>query len=760
MLTLHQGGGSGAVNSTLHLALGLAGLGVRVLFVCPPGSPVEAEARAGGLEVAPVALAPGRRRANARLLSELLARHPVDLINSQSSRDREALTLLGVTGRLSAPLVLTRRSWPRTSRLENWLAGRVASRVLAVSEPVRAALEAGGIPPAKLVVVPNGVLTERLDRVVREQEVDEWRRRIGWEPTRRTVGIVTRPKGQEVVLRALAQVATPVRLVLAGLDASALSLPLPAIPERHVVVRLPFDPAIRPLYELLEAALHPSRWDAMPQAVLEAMALGKPVIASRATGSAAVIRHEVDGLLASPDDPADWAAQLDRVLTDPALAARLGQAARHRARDDFSLERTVAGTLRVYQGVLDRFHVPRSAFHVGPPRHSNAELGTRNAELLLAYDFPPMRGGISRALGEIARHAADRGMIVSTGRSPGDSDWDGESGLRVVRAPVAAARLRTLGGLVRWARSAGAAADAGGCGFVWAGNLKPAGHVARWLRARRGLPYGLIVHGLDLGLLSEQAARSPRKRVIARSLLNGASGVVANSRWTADRYLALARDLGVPHSEECVRVVPLGADPLRFRPDGPVFRLGPGRWLLTVARLVPHKGIDTALAALALLAAARPDLRYAIAGDGPDRQRLLELTAHFGLVDRVRFLGQVEESELPALHRAAEICVGLSRQEGVQVEGFGLSLVEAQASGRPVVAAASGGIPDAVADGETGLLVPPADPEAAASAVAALLDDEALRRTLGSAGRLRVEQTLNWSRVVGDLSLAATAFRG
>ena len=755
VLALHQGAGAGSVNSTLHLGLGLAARGLRIRLVCPPGSPVEAEARARGLEVRPLHLEPGKRMANARRLADLLAHDPVDLINPQSSRDREALTLLGVLGKLPAPLVLTRRSWPRTSRLENWVAGRVAARVIAVSEPVRAALEAGGIPAEKLTVVPNGLLTDRIDRPVSTEEIEQWRRRIGWEPSRRTVGIVARPKDQKLVLAALPRVETPTRLVLAGLDGRMLTDPLPPMPERHAVVRLPFEPGVRPLYELLEVVLHPSRWDALPQSVLEAMALEKPVIASRATGNEVIIRDEVDGLLVAPDEPAAWAAALDRLLLDAEFAARLGRAARLRAREGFPLERTIEGTIRVYLEVLGRCRVPSSEFRGGRSRTS--ELGTRNPELLLAYDFPPMPGGISRALGEMARHA---GMPVSTGRCRGDGESDRQAGVPVVRAPVAAERLRTLSGLLRWARSAEAQARSAGSDFVWAGNIKPAGHVARWLRVRRGLPYGLIVHGLDLGLLAEQADRSARKRLVARALLAGAAGVVANSRWTAQRYRRLVADLGLPALQDRVRVVPLGADPLRFRPDGPAARLGPGRWLLTVARLVPHKGIDTALEVLARLADRYSDLCYAVAGDGPDRERLMTVAARVGVTHRVRFLGQVDEAELPELYRASVLCLGLSREDGVQVEGFGLSLVEAQASGRAVVAASSGGIPDAVADGETGLLVPPADAEAAAAAVAALLDDETRRGTLGSAGRRRVEQTLNWDRVARDLSVAAMAFRG
>lgn len=352
LLALHQGGGAGSVNSTLALGLGLRARGVDARLVCPPDSPVEAEARAGGLPVHPLPLARQSRFMNARALGALLRGQPVDIINSQGSRDREAFTWLGLTGRLPAPLILTRRSFPRSTRLQNWLAARVSARVIALSESVRDELAGRGTPRGKVVVVPSGFVASRMDRPVSNAERDAWRGRIGWEPSRRVIGVVARPKDQAVVLAALAHVATPVRLVLAGLDAAALAAPLPPVPERHAVVRLPFEPAIRPLYDLLELALHPSRWDAFPQAVLEALALGLPVVASDATGNAEIIRHEADGLLVAPTDPAAWAAAIDHLLGDPALAARLGAAGRRRAREDFSLDRMLDRTLAVYHAVL------------------------------------------------------------------------------------------------------------------------------------------------------------------------------------------------------------------------------------------------------------------------------------------------------------------------------------------------------------------------------------------------------------------------
>ena len=353
MQVLHQGGGAGSVTSTLHLSLGLARAGLHVRFVCPPGSEVEALARAGGLEVHPLRLLARQERANGAALAGLLARHPVDVINSQSSIDRRALTWLALTRRLGTPLVVTRRQMPRTFFLENWLMSRLAAQVVAVSRAVGEALIRRGTPHRKLTVIPNGVVTERIDLPVSDSAVDEWKARIGWERSRRTIGIVARPKDQQVVLRALQSVGTPVRLVLAGVEPqSRLGDLARSVAARHAVVCLPFTSDVRPLYELLDLVMLPSHSEGLSQALLEAMALGKPVIASASTGNLDLVTDGVDGRLVPPMVPVAWAAAIEELLTDAGLARRLGTAARRTARQTFGLERTVARTARLYESLL------------------------------------------------------------------------------------------------------------------------------------------------------------------------------------------------------------------------------------------------------------------------------------------------------------------------------------------------------------------------------------------------------------------------
>ncbi|HEU5154590.1 MAG TPA: glycosyltransferase family 4 protein [Gemmatimonadales bacterium] len=349
---IQQPGGTGASLSALHLSLGLAERGVKVRFACPVDSELEEDARAAGLEVDGLPFVRRSRQQNAALLHELLVRHPVDVANSHSARDRKALTWLGLTRRLTVPVVVTRRQMPRSFYLENWLSGRVASRVIAVSPAVAEALGRRGTPREKIAVVANGLITARVDRPLSTAEVEAWRHRIEWDPNRRTILIAARRKAQDVVLRALQSVTTPVRLVMAGAGENAFSHLIAKVPDRHAVMSFNFERDIRPLYELAELVLLPTWDEGLSQALLEALALGCPVIASAVPGNAYVLKDGVNGRLLPLDAPDQWAKAIDKLLGDQALRERLGAAGRRTAREDFSLDRTVSGTIAVYRDVL------------------------------------------------------------------------------------------------------------------------------------------------------------------------------------------------------------------------------------------------------------------------------------------------------------------------------------------------------------------------------------------------------------------------
>jgi len=146
------------------------------------------------------------------------------------------------------------------------------------------------------------------------------------------------------------------------------------------------------------------------------------------------------------------------------------------------------------------------------------------------------------------------------------------------------------------------------------------------------------------------------------------------------------------------------------------------------------------------------DVNYLVVGSGKKRKEYQRLAEALNLGNHVRFVGNVPEAELPAVFNIANVYVGVSRRaDGSRVEGFGVALAEASACGVPVIAGQSGGLAEAVHDGETGLVVDPDEPVAVAAALKRLFGDQLFARRLGQAGRKAIETYYNWDRVIRDL---------
>ena len=209
-----------------------------------------------------------------------------------------------------------------------------------------------------------------------------------------------------------------------------------------------------------------------------------------------------------------------------------------------------------------------------------------------------------------------------------------------------------------------------------------------------------------------------------------------------DRYIAVSHHMGASLRDACfwgerkVRVVHNGTDLGAFREDARgntqmnlPLPLGDGRpVVLTVARLVPQKGVQCLLEAAARL----PDVLFLVAGEGPDRAALEQKAIGDGVGQRVVFLGH--RRDVPQLLARCDVFVLPSLYEGLPV-----SVIEAMAAGKPVIATRVGGIEEAVKDRITGLLVPPADGTALAEALQCLLADRRLAQALGAQARVRAD---------------------
>lgn len=237
--------------------------------------------------------------------------------------------------------------------------------------------------------------------------------------------------------------------------------------------------------------------------------------------------------------------------------------------------------------------------------------------------------------------------------------------------------------------------------------------------------------------------RSGRMRHLERLLTRRTARVVCITE-------ALARFneevVGLPAAK--LRVVHYGLDepPAPWGPPGGPDIPDEVPVLLVVGRLVRQKGVDVAIAALARVREQHPDTRLVVLGEGPLRAELGALAAQLGLSDAVSLPGRV--GDVSWWYRRASVVVHPSRWEG-----FGLALLEAMLCERPIVGSDVSSIPEIVVDGETGLLVPPDDPESLAEAASALLDDPARARALGAAGLERARTEFSVARMA-DRTLA------
>jgi glycosyltransferase involved in cell wall biosynthesis len=197
-------------------------------------------------------------------------------------------------------------------------------------------------------------------------------------------------------------------------------------------------------------------------------------------------------------------------------------------------------------------------------------------------------------------------------------------------------------------------------------------------------------------------------------------------------------------------VIPKGVDLARFRQSsssnkvhGPAETVVPT--ILTVAGLIRRKGVDNILRALSILS-SECEFVFIVCGQGPELERLQELARQLGLEKRTKFMGQVSRAEIPRYFLTCDIFVLAST-----VEASGNVLLEAMASGRPVICTHSGGPAEYVPNGVAGYVVPVGDPEAMAHKIRLLLANPALRADLGRQARAHAEKEYGYKRMIGDI---------
>jgi phosphatidyl-myo-inositol dimannoside synthase len=368
--------------------------------------------------------------------------------------------------------------------------------------------------------------------------------------------------------------------------------------------------------------------------------------------------------------------------------------------------------------------------------------------LVITNDFPPRLGGIENFVFTLCGSLPTSAVVVFTSRMGGDREVD-----RSLDYPVVRDRSGMLVPTPRVARAVRSIAREHGCDRVLFGAAAPLGLLAPGLRRAGIRRLVALTHGHEVWW-----AALPGTRAALRRIGEGVDVLTYVSEYCRERIVPA---LSAPAAASMVRLSP-EVDVGRFSPqtDGAPWRL---HWrlddrpvVLSASRLVARKGHDTLLQAWPQVLRACPDAVLVIVGDGPMRPLLQRAVRRRGLSASVRIVPGVPWSQMPGVYPAADVFAlpCRTRLHGLQPEAFGIVFLEAAASGLPVVAGASGGVPEVVLDGVTGYVVPPRDLDQLVHRLVSLLSAPEKAAAMGARGRREVSArhaSGRSARLLGDL---------
>lgn len=365
--------------------------------------------------------------------------------------------------------------------------------------------------------------------------------------------------------------------------------------------------------------------------------------------------------------------------------------------------------------------------------------------LVVTNDFPPRVGGINGYVAELMRRFPPGEVVVFASDWPGASSFDPSYPHPVIRWPLRGMTMYPtqsvrdhVEDLVRRERP----------DILLFGAAVPLGVIGRQIHRRLGVPYATFTHGVEVW-----AGQVPVTRRVLGRVVRGAALSMGVSRWAID----LLRQ--VVGSEPWIELLPPGIDVQRFHPgvsDAAVRErhgLDGDPVICCVSRMTLRKGQDKVIRAMPWILREIPGARFLIVGTGPDRERLESLAYRKRVADRVVFAGEVPEDVLPQYFRVGDVFAMpcRTRKLGLEAEAFGTVFLQASAVGRPCVAGDSGGAPEAVLHGETGLVVDGNEVDEVAESILELLGDPERAAKLGAAGADRVRRELTWEAMSSRL---------
>ncbi len=701
-----------------------------------------------------------------------------------------------ILGRLSgAPLVVGNvRGLLPGVQFERWL-WPLASHILCNTQSIPPILNNDcKICSSRVTVIPNGVDTDFF-RPPRRPPADD--------PIILSVARMVPEKDHVTLIRAFCLVSRDhpdTQLCLVGdgpLKPAMEQLAQQIIPSGRVQF-LPGRADLRPLLEQASLFALSSRHEAFPNVVLEAMAMGLPVVATKVGGLPELVIPGETGWLAPAGNAPALAAAMSQLLGDPKTRQAMGRAGRERVEQNFSLEAMIRRHEEVFESLLahkarqDLSRQKPCATPIKRQQISKAEKGTlagkemaiaatpwesplavksgpRVAYLLLWFP-EPTQTFILDEVNTLQRLGLDLQVYTFYGpRPPGRI-----AGMEPVLAPVHHLGLASFGTLIlqvlrlcRDHRSLARRVLAETLVRGWR-DLETAGeafwstlagvHLApiftqlnvdhlhapwangpatgAWVASRlSGIPFSFCAHAHDIFPPDGALA----EKIRAASFIRVASAANRN-------YLQAVEPDAAVKIKALHCGMPLSAAPAPRPAWQPPYQL------LGLGRLIPKKGFPILLQACRELAAHGLDFHLTLAGDGPQRRELGEMVQEYGLSGRVHFPGFVPHRQVPALLQRAHLFImpSIIDPHGDR-DGIPTVIMEALAHEVPVVSTDVCGISEIVLPGKSGWLIPPEDPQALVRAIREALENPAEARRRGQAGKRLVAQEFDSRRNYGRL---------
>lgn len=372
---------------------------------------------------------------------------------------------------------------------------------------------------------------------------------------------------------------------------------------------------------------------------------------------------------------------------------------------------------------------------------------------LSSFDYRPRLGGVATCSYEMANALSELPnveVLFVAPRAKNDKEFDRQQKFKAFRfTSPSSSILAILFYTVAWFRVSLMYKPDAIVHFLWIPDAAGFWLLRKFLFFIR-TPYFIFAHAVEV--VEARSTFKKRIRYLLRNykikIFQSAQRTFAVSKFTSG---LVQKECEV--SKEKVFVINNGIRNGAFFPENQplakykALSLEGKKILLTVTRLDDYKGIDVTLQAVKILQKEHPNLVYLVGGAGTDQARLKSIVTQNGLENVVHFLGIVPASDLNHLYNLCDIYVMPSREdwEGPSLEGFGIVFLEAAACAKPVVAGASGGVPDAVENNVTGFLVDPTNPSALAGAIDELLKNPAKAAEMGRRGLQRVQQKFQWS---------------